>query len=267
MIIIVQMVKVASEVIIRRRISASAIRTYIRNIVVFVFFLGVLPTVVAHPACRAHQHLLDPEPCHFQQLHLLNLHHSNIQPQHPQFHLHHLSLALVHHECAYTQLQLPQDNPSLLYHPAFHLHNRHQVHRHSHLTLPQSHFHLQPHLRVYQHHMASTSTITPCSTHHHHNDLMTTTPLSESKTSQGIFHTQTQRRAESTSRSRGHQQWLASQHCLLPSRHRSRELTSANGFTHREADEFTSMNSGKPSDGSKADIRRMEIDIKKSSLQ
>ena len=29
-----------------------------------VFLLGVLPTVVAHPACRAHQHLLDPEPCH-----------------------------------------------------------------------------------------------------------------------------------------------------------------------------------------------------------
>ena len=223
MIIIVQMVKAASDVIIRRKISKSAIRLYIRNMFVFAFFLGVLPTVVAHPACRAHQHLLDLEPCHFQQLHFLNLHHSNIQPQHPQFHLHHLSLALVHHECAHTQLQLPQDNPSLQDHPAFHLHNRHQVKRHSHLTLPQSRFHLQPYLRVYQHHTASTSTITPCSTHHHNNDSMTTMPLSESKTSQGIFRTQTQRREECTSRSRGHQQWLALTRCLLPSTHRNRE--------------------------------------------
>ena len=75
-IIIVQMVKGASEVIIKRRISTSAIRIYIRNIFVFVFFLGVLPTVFAHPACRAHQHPFDSEPCRFEQLHLLILHHS-----------------------------------------------------------------------------------------------------------------------------------------------------------------------------------------------
>ena len=178
MIIIAQTVKVASEVIVRKRTSNSAIRIYIRNIFVFAFFLAVLPTVVAHPACRSHQHLLDLVPCHFQQLHLLNLHHSNIQPQHPQCHLHHLSLAPVHHECAYTQLQLPQDNPSLLYHPAF-LYRR--------LTLPQSHFHLQPHPRVYQHHMASTRTVTPCSTHHHHNDLMTTTPFQSLKQLRASF--------------------------------------------------------------------------------
>ena len=135
------------------------------------------PTVVAHSNLRARQHLFDPEPCRFQQLHLLNLHRSNIQPQHPEFHLHYISLEHTHHECAYTQLQLPQDNPPLLHHPAFHLHNRHQVHRRSHLTPPQPHFHLQPHLRVYQHHMASASTITPVSTHHHYNDLRTTTPL------------------------------------------------------------------------------------------
>ena len=114
--------------------------------------------------------------------------------------------------------------------------------------------------------MASVSTITQCLTHHHHNDFMTTTPLSECKTSQGIFHTQTQRRAECTSSSRGHQQWLASQHRLLPSRHRSRELISANGSTHREEEEFTSMNSGQPSSGGSADVRRMETDIEKPSI-
>ena len=45
----------------------------------FLLFLGVPPGIVAHPFLRAHQHLLDPEPCDSQQLHLLTLHHSNIQ--------------------------------------------------------------------------------------------------------------------------------------------------------------------------------------------
>ena len=117
----------------------------------------------------------------------------------------------------------------------------------------------------YKHHMASMNTITPCSTHHHHNDLMTTTLLSESQTSQGIFHTQTRRQAERTSRSRGHQQWFASQHRLLPSRQRSRELTSANCVANRE-EEFTSMNSAEPSYASKADIRKIKTDIEKPSL-
>ena len=58
--------------------------------------------------------------------------------------------------------------------------------------------------------MASVKTITPCSMHHHHhNDLMTMMPLSESRTSQAIFHAQTRRRAERTSRSRGRQQWAS----------------------------------------------------------
>ena len=130
-IIIAQMVKVASEVPIRRRTSKSAIRIYPHNIFVFSFFLGVLPTVVAHPVFREYHHLLDPGPCHLQQQHLLNLHHSNIQPQHSQFHFHHFSFS-VHHACAYN-FSYFKNSPSLLYHPTFHLHSQNQVHRHSHL--------------------------------------------------------------------------------------------------------------------------------------
>ena len=101
MIIIAQMVKTASELIIRRRLSQHQ------------------PSGSTFATSMCLCSLLHPEPCHSQQMHLLNIHHCNIQPQHPQFHLHHLSLVYVHHECAYIQLQLPEDNPSLLYHPAF----------------------------------------------------------------------------------------------------------------------------------------------------
>ena len=79
MIIIAKMVKLAFEVNIRKGTSKSTIRNYLHNIFVFVFFLGVLPTIVAHPSPespRARQCLLDPEPCRFQQLHLHNLHRS-----------------------------------------------------------------------------------------------------------------------------------------------------------------------------------------------
>ena len=50
MISIAKMEKVASEVIVSRRTSESAIRIFLRNMFVFAFFLGVLPTVVAHRA-------------------------------------------------------------------------------------------------------------------------------------------------------------------------------------------------------------------------
>ena len=141
------------------------------------------------------------------------------------------------------------------------LHNHHHACRSKQLPLLESHFHLQPHLGVLLHRSTSHGI-----SENYHTILYASQSSQQFDdhdapfTSQGIFHTQPQRRANCASRSKGHQQWLAQQHRMLPSRHRRRKLTSAKRIAHRE-EEFTSMTSGEPSYGGKADIRRKEIDI------
>ena len=78
-------------------------------------------SVVAHPALWARQHLLGPEPCLFNSY----IYSTYITPtSNLNIHISIFILSAlghVHRECAYTQSQLPQDNPSLLQQQAFHL--------------------------------------------------------------------------------------------------------------------------------------------------
>ena len=83
---------------------------------------------------------------------------------------------------------------------------------------------------------------------------MTMTPHSEPKTSQGIFSSQTLRRAECTSRFRRLTQW---------SRHQCKELTSAEctsayAARHRSR-ELTSENSGTSCHSNSADIKEEKL--------
>ena len=68
----IDILTITIESINGRRTSTSAIKIYIRYLVIISLILEVLPTVLAHPPSRSHHNLLDLHTDHLSQQHLLD---------------------------------------------------------------------------------------------------------------------------------------------------------------------------------------------------